>query len=88
MAYVTFTLQQKIARLTELEQRQALGPVKISQQGGGVRTEFDTKDINLSAEINKLMDAIWSDPGFDSTNPLYDAIKAARRPGRTLPVFQ
>lgn len=87
MAYVTFTLQQKIARLTELEQRQALGPVKTSQQGGGVRTEFDTKDINLEKEIAKLIESIANDEGFTSDNPLWDAIQAARRSGITRPRF-
>ena len=86
-SYVTFTLSQKIARLGELEQRQALGPVQSSRQGGGVQTDFDTKNINLEREIQKLIDAILADPGFDSDNPLWDALQGSRRIGQTTPVF-
>lgn len=87
MAYVTFTLQRKIQRLQELENRQALGPMKVQGSGDRVSTEFDTKDINIEHEIAKLIDSILTDPGFNDSNPFYAAIVAAQRPGQTIPIY-
>lgn len=86
-SYVTFTLEDKINRLKELEKRQSFGPTSVSQQGGGVRHEFDTKDINIGQEIEKLLGAIRNDPNFDVNSPYYEEIMASARPGQTTPVF-
>jgi hypothetical protein len=86
-SYVTMSLQDKISLLTQMERTQSLGQVTRQESGGRVITEFSTQNINLENEIQKLMDSIRNDPGFDSNNPLYNAIMAAQRPGQTRPIY-
>lgn len=85
--YVTLDITEKIDLLKQLERRQIVGPVSVSQQGGGVRTEFDTKGVNLERQITELIAAILADPEFTSDNPLWDALQQARRGGTTRVVF-
>ena len=81
--YTTFTLEDKISMLNQLERRRMLGAVKSQGSGDRVATEFTADTAHLLNEIQKLQDSIWEDPHFDNSNPLYAALAANRRPGIT-----
>lgn len=81
--FTTFSLDEKISLLKQLEMRQVLGPLKQQGSGDRVATEFDTKDINIENQIEKLKNAILDDPNFNNTNPLWSVLTKGERRGIT-----
>ncbi len=72
--FVTLSLADKIDLLTQLEKRRVLGAVQEQGSGDRVSTKFSADSAHLLNEIEKLKTAIRRDPGFNSNNPLWDAL--------------